>query len=503
MFLLKAGRFTLLLCLLITAFSPVKTHAQVGTPFNQRDDEYRLLGLKRAKEAYDVARQEYDRKKEMFDKKIVSQLELEQARNSFANAEVNYQQSLLAVIFEKQFVSVKNAVKYQSEDGRKHVKLVLENASGGSPEFLKLVNIDEELFKTLQPDVINDVYVSLLNDENAIISQPYEAKIEELHHGQPFEIDFELLQDLDAVTVDLVYGNGSQRSPKIYLQKDSSANKVIIQSEQFAQEVELGGTASFDLTLELFSGTTNTFKLAAVNLPAQITRFFSDPGSQARLSQFKFTESTNTRRAALEVFLPDRPTEDVVIGRPIRFYVLVIPREQNVMPEDLTERFWSQEEIEALKIGYVRLEIVPSGVGRLLVRVPQLYHSIDKESSAEFAVEIMNEGTRRLDNVVVDADLPLNWEKDIDPPVISSLDIGEEKKVLIKLNTPSSVSVGRYEIRIRTSSLSDNQPVTGEDKTVTIEIKAQTNVVGIATIVLLIVGLVTGIVVFGIRLARR
>ena len=39
------------------------------------------------------------------------------------------------------------------------------------------------------------------------------------------------------------------------------------------------------------------------------------------------------------------------------------------------------EEIEALGVGFVRLELVPRGVGRLLVRVPQLFYSIEAGES--------------------------------------------------------------------------------------------------------------------------
>jgi CHASE3 domain sensor protein len=63
--------------------------------------------------------------------------------------------------------------------------------------------------------------------------------------------------------------------------------------------------------------------------------------------------------------------------------------------------------------------------------------------------------------------------------------------------------VGRYEIRVRTSSVSDSQPVQGEDKTVTVEVVAPTNIIGTALIVIIIVGLIAGIVIFGIKLSRR
>ena len=264
--------------LLLLALLAVDTFAQSYLPnFNQRDNEYRLLGLKRAKEAYEVARADFERQRQLFDKGLITELELERMRREYSDAEVNYQQSLLAVLFEEQYVSVSDAVKYQSEDGAKHVRLTLINTSGGTAEFQKLLNIEDELFRSLQPDVIPNVYVSIMNDDGAIVSRPYEAKLTQLRFGEPQEIDFVLLQDLDAVTIFIYYANGAQRSMKVYLEKDATVNRVVVQSEQFSQEVELGTSSSFDLTLELFSGVSNTFSLEVVNLPTQISRFFKDP----------------------------------------------------------------------------------------------------------------------------------------------------------------------------------------------------------------------------------
>jgi len=336
-----------------------------GNMFNQRDDQYRVLGLKRAKEAFETAKKEFDRQKMLFEKGLISQAELDRSHAYFADAEVNYQQSLLAVLFEQQYVTIAKAVKYQAKDGTKHVRLKVANASGGSAEFRKLINLDDALFRSLQPDIINDVYVSLLNNDNAVISQPYEAKIDQLKFGEPVQLEFMLLQDLDIVSVNIIYGKGTQRTLKVYLEKDVTVNKVLVQSTQFSQEAELGKTASYDLTLELFGGIGSTFNLEVVNLPTEVNRFFKDPASGARLSQFKFTETTNSRRAALDISLPDRPMEAVPIDQPIPFFVLVIPSDRVKDFKDLQRKKWSQEEIDKLRIGYVKLDLVPRGKGML------------------------------------------------------------------------------------------------------------------------------------------
>jgi len=488
--------------LFILLLSAVAT-AQIYNPFNQRDDQYRLLGLKRAKEAYEVARNDYERQQTLFEKGLITNAELDQARNIFSDAEVNYQQSLLAVLFEKQYISVISAIKSHADDGKKHVRLTLANTSGGTEEYRKLLNIDDDLFRSLQPDVINNVYVSLLNDGNAIISQPYEAKISQLQYGDPQTIEFTMLEDVDAVTVYIIYGNGNQRSMKIYLQKDASVNKVEVQSEQFSQEVELGNSAYYDLTLELFSGESNTFTLEVVNLPEQISRYFKGPNGQIRLRQVKFTESSRTKSATLQVTLPDRATGEVVMDQSIPFYVLALPDETVEKIPDLLTRQLTEEELQKLDVGCVKLELLPRGKGDLIVRAPQLYFSILPDETVEMSIDLFNEGSRRLDFVEIEAEPPLNWTKEISPNNVSTLDINEESRINLKFTPPEDIAVGKYEVRIKTSALSNSRPIAAGDKIVTIEIRPETNIFGTAIIVMFIIIIVGGIIFYGVRLSKR
>jgi len=472
-------------------------------PKTEGQNKYPLLDFKMVQARYEKAKADYESKKQSYDYGIISEQELNQAKLELTNSEVEYQKALVNMIVEEQYISIIGGLQYQGEDGRKHVRLTLENTSGKGDEYAKLLNLDEELMKALRSDVINNVYVSLSDDDGAIISHPYEAKIEQLHYGKPADIEFALLRDLDAVTVNITYGNGTERSSKISLLKDETVNKVIIQSEQFSQEAELGDEADFDLTLELFSGQNDTFQLEVVNLPSQLNRYFYDPGSEARLSQFKFTEGNKTRRAALKVVLPDRPGEGIEIGKRILFYALVIPRQRMESLGPMRERTWTAKEIESLDVGYVRLELVPRGIGELVVRVPQLYFSVLKGENVEITLNMKNEGTRSLDNVQVEVDPPLHWTKEVEPKLIRTLDVSDEKQIIVQVVPPPDIAPGKYEVHIKSSGLSDTQPVNGEDKTISVEIKEEANVTGIAIIVSAIVVLVLGIVIFGIMLSRR
>ena len=214
-----------LVCIVIALLAlPWASQAQQGTFFNERDDQYLLLGLKRAKVSFEASLAEYERQQELFEQELISETSLDRSEINYIEAEVNYQQQMLAVLFEAQYVTIQSAVKYQGEGTENRIKLVIANAAAGGAEFDQLVEFEDELWKSLQPDVVHDVYVSLMDDDDTIIGLPYEVKVDELHYGEPVELDFTLLVDSDVVSVNIIYGNGSSRRLKVFLQKDASVS---------------------------------------------------------------------------------------------------------------------------------------------------------------------------------------------------------------------------------------------------------------------------------------
>jgi uncharacterized membrane protein len=304
------------------------------------------------------------------------------------------------------------------------------------------------------------------------------------------------------VTVRCVYGDKSEEK-KIFLQKDESADRVVMTSEQFSQEADLGSRASYDLTLELFSSASNVYKLDVVNLPRQVTCDFLEEQTNARLSQLKFSQDVNTRKLVLAVYLPDRyDSTSFVIDRPLLFFAVASPRSPKEQVMD-REKLYTGPELDRMNISYVQLELVPRGVGRIQVRATNFYHELKPGENVQMNLTVYNDGTRRLDNIKVRADVPANWVPTVSPDLLESLMPGKDAVVAVSLSPPPEISVGDYEATIKTESYASNKKVESEDKKVRLHVTAGTNMFGTALLVLLLVGVMSGVVVFGIRLSKK
>jgi len=206
---------------------------------------------------------------------------------------------------------------------------------------------------------------------------------------------------------------------------------------------------------------------------------------------------------SLRTFLPDRDDDEVVIDKPLVFYALVLSRDEREKMGSLVGKKFTQDELDTVQGGKVKLELVPRGVGRIEVRAPSLYHEITVGDSIDMDVTIRNDGTRRLDNIRIETDNPLNWRSIIEPDLIRALDPEKEEIVHLTFIPPSDVGVGAQEVKIKTEALADNRRVQTEDKTVRVQVQAKTPILWTAVLIMLLIGLVLGIVIFGIKISRR
>ena len=493
---MKAHKLVLVLAavLLVVLSLPAQT---------QDSQSMKLLRLKSAQLSLELKKADFNRYLKLKEDGLTSEADFAQRQTAYLQAQVDYQQALISFMGSEARISVASAVKFQDGSGKKFVRVSLRYASKELKELANLKISAEDLFPLDFMKEIKDVYVSLLT-EGKIISDPYEKSIASMPIETERDVTFQLLKDVENLDVSISY-SGKTEKTSVYLQKGVSANIVTVNSAQFSQEADLESTATYDLSLEKFSGEANVFKLEAVDLPQQITYEFSDPTTSARLSQIKFSEGITSLKLQLKLYLPKNPDDSVVLDKPLEFFVLALDNDQTLKLRALETAGVGigPKEIEGLKAGSVKLELIPRGVPKVEVQAVNLYHEIKVGDAISMDVTIRNTGTRKLNNIRVYCDLPLNWRVEIKPDLLPTLEQNKDEVVSIKFLPPTEVSVGDYEPKIRTDAVADNRRVESEDKIVRIHITSKANVLGIGALVLLLVGLLVGIVVFGIKLTRR
>ncbi|HXV87289.1 MAG TPA: NEW3 domain-containing protein [Gemmatimonadales bacterium] len=478
--------------------------AQSYGNYNPRDDQYRLLGMTRAQAEFESALREYNRARELRTGNVISDAEVELARTRMEGARVNYLQAALAIVFATPYVMIDRALKIQRGD-QKYVRVTLRTENQSS-EGAKLGDlIDSTLLRQLNPEEVPNVFVALKDDSpngGAIIGQPYEIRIPALRFGQPVTVEFRLLRDVDVVTVSATYANQT-REPRVFLEKDASANIVTVQAIQPSQEGDLGTEVRYELQLERFTSDASGVRLEVGGLPREIRWEFRDPVSGARLTSLRFPEGATSQRLTLALALPARDAGRFPLDQPVGFWALALDAAAAARYAELARDSLTDDEARSLSAGRARLELLPRGIGRLEVRSPNFYHAIARGDSVVTEVTLRNTGSRAVTNIRLSADPPPDWRSRVDPELVPDVAIDAEARVRVTLVPPPEVGVGDYDVRLRTDALSADRTVQTEDKTVRVHVEPQANWVVTSLLVMLLLGVVGGVVVFGYRLTRR
>ncbi|MDR2915692.1 MAG: hypothetical protein LBV74_12795 [Tannerella sp.] len=471
---MKRLPYMMLIFLLFAGFS----HAQGDT------EAALLLDLKKTRADYEVARQKFENDTKLYEEKAISANDYNRSKNELLSKEVDYQKLILKLISQQSYITVERAVKYQDKRGNRKVKITMKSALEGNEEYLSQFQDHFDVFTPeMRSGKIYNIYVSLVDNESkTIIGSPYEYRVPSIELGKQADADFELLKDAENLTVSLNYNNRKDEK-NIYLKKDASMSLIDIASMQFSQEADLSSKASYDITLERFSTTDDVYRLEVKNLPRQISYDFTDGGS--KVTQIRFAQGVNVKTLSLQVYLPDRDDEQVVIDQPIKFQVEAV------------------NSVNGESAGSEQLEIIPRGKGRIEVRANNLYHETTTGKEIVMDITVRNGGSRRLDNIRITTEKPLGWETVIEPNMISSLDPEKEERVKITVIPPKDGGVGAQEIKIKTEAMADNRKVDTEDKTVRIQVNASTSVWGTLALILLLITFIGGIVWFGMKLSKR
>ena len=161
---------------------------------------------------------------------------------------------------EDPYISVVSARRYKEGD-RRRLEVVL--TYGALTD--ETAEAETEAIDTTTAQEINNVYVSIKDDTDAIIGFPYEYRIPTLKDGEEKTLDFELRRNVDSLVVSLNYLK--QENPyKIHLEEDTrhisilSAKKFRVENQMMVT-LQLKNTS----TTEAMSINATPEEIAAAN----------------------------------------------------------------------------------------------------------------------------------------------------------------------------------------------------------------------------------------------
>ena len=489
------------------ATQPVEQVSTLRERLNQQLVEQAELAVEQARLAEKRAERHYNLLSRLADKGIVPKEDVQTALSDWEDekllarqAELRLEQTKLDLIRDAIRVDVVAAQKYRTEAGELKVDVtLLNNANLARARAVEADKDEADLVETLR---LSGVVVCLCN--GAIISDPYEQVIPELPYQGQVTLTFGLLVDLEEVSVVVRYLD-TERSLRVRLRKAATREYPTINSAQFSQEGSMGTRVRYDVALERFAQEEKSFRLMAVGLPGEVTWTFTNPASGARVNQVKFDENTPKHALALEVALPENLSAQF-IDRTIQFEAVVTDEpgmrlvQQAVAANPLGTRTAG---VSGFAGNTVTLELIPRGVGKLELSVPNRYREIAPGSVVEVDATVRNSGTAAVQNVRFSAVLPHQWRARLEPEEVKELNPNAEMQLVALIEPGADLGVGEYDVRLQAAGEVGDVKVEAEDRTVSVRVQAKTNLVAGIVLVVLLVGVLLVIGFISVRISRR
>lgn len=484
-----------------------------------RTKEQRLYDIKLRKARWEVEsrklemdndKSDYDIIEELYDEKIETLESLNKARRKSLQSELMYKEAVfqldrtrLEFLKDATRVAIREARKYRTLDGRRQVDIVLENASQ-LDQALSL-NPDREESEIRPLLEIQNLKVSLTASLGTIVAEPYEILVPSLPLGERVRLTFRLLHDFEDVVVDLTHLDGSVELLHIVMRRESSQDLPTINSVQFSQEGDLNTRVNFDLILERLAEDEKTFRLALVNLPREITPAFLDPGTNASLTQVKFSEEVTRQQLELELQIPEKLSRGYV-DRTIEFFVFITDAAGFERIGELNREHRGPIPLEAVNTipgNKERFELIPRGRGALETLIANRYQEVRTGEDVLVRVDLLNTGTLEVEKVHLVLTPPLDWTWSSEPDTIDRILPGEKEPVNITLVQPAGLGVSEYDVRVEAAGYEGPERIEAQEKDITIRVEKRARVIRNALIIAAVIALVVGVAVGSIKVSRR
>ena len=479
--LLPRAMFLLLAC---------ATAAKPQSAYNPRDDQFRYLGMARAKAELSRAEEEYDRARKLAGKGMLSASELSERRVAFERVRIDFLQQSLSTLLGASHLLINAAVKERRPDGSLRVHIELESIGSATPKDAQnLAAADSALGGDLLRDVIPLAFVSMKADAGAggaIISQPYERPLRDLRGGQRRALEFTLLKDVSEAVVSVAYGDKVEER-RVWLGNAGPDGSVLLRASQFSLEADFGGPVAYDLTLERSGSGDTPLRLGVEGLPDAVRYEFRDPDTKARVVQVRLPQGTMSKHLQLVATLPAASEVAIRPDIPLKFEITVMP----------TDAF------KGKIASTLPLELIPRGVAHAELRATSLYFEVAPGDSIVTEVAVKNVGSRDMQNVVLEAEAPAGWTAHAEPRELALLRLGETHTAHVTLSPVHGASVGDYEFRLRTVARATSRRLDDEDKILHVRIASRFGVWATAALLTALVLMTLVVVQAARKIGRR
>lgn len=446
----------------------------------------------------------YEEKIETVERLNKARRELMAAEREYNEAQHELDRTRLEFLRDATHITIRQARKYRTLDGRRQVDITLMNASQLAQAMsLSPDRTEAEIRPLLE---VQNMKVSLEDFGGTIIAQPYEQVVPALALGDSVQLTFRLLEDWDDVVVAMTYVDESEEDHYIILRRESTQDLPSINSVQFSQEADLNTRVNYDLILERLAEDEKTFRLALVNLPREITPAFVDPGTNASLTQVKFSEEVTRQQLELELQIPEKLSRRYV-DQTIEFYVFITDTEGFARIGELNRSHSGGviplEEINTIPGNKERFELIPRGRAALETIIANRYQEIRTGEEVLVRVDLLNTGTLEVERVHVVLTPPLNWTWSSNPDTIDRILPGEKEPVNITLVPPEDIGISEYDVRIEAAGYEGPELIEAQEKDITIRVEERAAVIRNALIIGAVIALVIGVAVGSIKVSRR
>ncbi len=419
---------------------------------------------------------------------LISSNELTRRRIHWRAESLRVSSVVRAAVGEAIRIMVAEAARYRAADGALHVSLLLRVANEGLPPGLE---IPPYLFAggLHRCEVL---YVSLLHG-GAIVGQPYEMRCRMPRAGQSIRLDFRLLEETDRVVVRMDHCGATEEKNIILTELGTTGGGVKIRCNLISQEVPLGETAHFPITIEHPIGTEHSVRLEVSGLPREMRCGFIDPAKGARLTSLLLPATEREYPVDLQVSAPERVSREVVPGEALAFLVRIRAEESST----------AGAPSGGAVLDSLQLEVIPRGRGELSVRCANLYVTAAKGKTTSTKIMVSNTGTGAVQNIQVTLEGPLGWELGTEPAALFDLPPGGSRELEALFAAPAEASPGDYEIEVLAAGYSAQSPVRSPRRTIRVMLeRSGTKGVLLAAGGMLLL-LMAGILAVGLRMLRR